>query len=184
MANRRAHSKVSQLPPRFRDAIRDALVKHGKTYDELADLVEQWVKDGELAPEQAPSRAGIARFGRNELARLEKVELTREYAKAVIAKVDEYGMTLDEAATNTLLSELMAIMMKLDPETPMAPTDLARLMAGLGKLQQSSAAREKMKTEFAKRAQEASKKATTALKRAGASKQTIEHIEGILMGTA
>lgn len=182
--NRRAHSKVLKLPPRFRDAIRDALVKHGKTYDELAELVESWVRDGKIKPEEKPSRAALARFGKRELARLEQFEHTREYAKAVIAKTDEYGMALDEAAANHLLNELIAIFMKLDPHKPMDPTDLARLMAGFGKLQQSSAAREKVKAEFEKRAAAVAKKVTATAKKAGLSKEAIAQIERDVLGMA
>ncbi|MEW6330226.1 MAG: phage protein Gp27 family protein [Pseudomonadota bacterium] len=176
MANRRAHSKVLKLPPRFRDAIRDALVKHGKTYDELAELVEQWVDAGEITPDQAPSRAGLARFGKSELARLEQVDHTREYAKAVIAKTDEYGMTLDEAAANMLLSELMTIIMKLTPGEQMDPADLARLMTGFGKLQQSSAAREKIKGELEKRIEEARKRAIAAARAEGLSEESAARV--------
>lgn len=182
MANRRAHSKVTKLSPRFRDAIRDALVKHGKTYDELAELVEEWVRDGQIKPEEKPSRAAIARFGKRELQRLEQFEHTREYAKAVIAKTDEYGMALDEAAANHLLNELIATFMKLDPNKPMDPADLARLMTGLGKLQQSSAAREKIKGEFEKRAAVAAKKVVATAKKAGLSKAAIEQIERDVLG--
>jgi DNA-binding transcriptional regulator YhcF (GntR family) len=184
MASRRTHSKVMKLPPRLRDAIRDALVKHGKNYDQVAELVEQWVAAGEIKPEDKPSRSGIARFGKLELARLEQLEHTREYARAVVAKADEYGMALDEAASNTLLNELMSIFMKRSPDQPMDPGELARIMTGLGKLQQSSAAREKMKTEFQKRIEAATKKATGAMKRAGLSKTAIAEVEGILMGGA
>lgn len=184
MASRRAHSKVLKLPPRLQDALRDALVKHRKTYDQVAEMIEQWVAAGEITRDQAPSRAGLARFGKNELARLEQLEHSREYARAVVAKADEYGMALDEAAANTLLNELMVGFMKRSPDKPMDPGELARLMAGFGKLQQSSSAREKVRAEFQKRMETATKKAAGIMKRAGISKNTIAEIETILMGGA
>lgn len=183
-AKRRAHSKVAQLPPEFREAIHDAIARRGATYDELIVLVNGWVRDGKLPADSAPSRAGLARYGKNFLARMEQLNLAREQARAVVAKSEEYGMALDEAATNLVLSEIMSIFMSRDPGAPMDPGDIARVAAGLGKLQQSSASREKIKTEFEKRAREASKKATGALKRAGASQEAIKEIEGILMGGA
>ncbi len=176
MANRRAHSKILKLPQRLQDAIRDALVKHRKTYDEIAEQVEGWVRAGEIKPEEKPSRAALARFGKHELARLQQFEHTREYAKAVIAKTDEYGMTLDEAAANHLLNELIVTFMKASPDKPMDPGALARLMAGFGKLQQSSAAREKIKGEIEKRIREAAARAIQAARKEGLSKEGAERI--------
>lgn len=184
MAARRAHSKVSKFPPRLRRAIDEAIVKHGKTYDQLVGLVEDWVRDGKIKPEEKPSRAALGRYGKHTLARFEQLDLVREQAKAVVAKAEEYGMVLDEAATNLVLNEIMSVFMQRDPGKPMKPADLARIAAGLGKLQQSSAAREKVKSEFEKRAATAMKKAVGAMKRAGASKQAIDEVENILMGGA
>lgn len=183
-AKRRAHSKVAQLPPELRDAIHDAITRRGATYDELTVLVGGWVRDGKIGSEAAPSRAGLARYGRNFLARMEQLNAAREQARAVVAKSEEYGMALDEAATNLVLSEIMSIFMSRDAAAPMEPGEIARIAAGLGKLQQSSAAREKVKGEFEKRAEAAAKKATGAMKRAGASQKAIEEVEAILMGGA
>jgi len=184
MASRRAHSKVSKLPPNFRSAIADAIVKRGATYDALTALVKAWVKDGKIKAEDAPSRAGLARYGKHYMARLEQLDLVREQAKSVVAKAEEFGMVLDEAATNMVLNEIMSIFMSRDPGKPMKPADLARIAAGLGKLQQSSAAREKIRMDYDKRAQAAVKKAGTAMKRAGASKQAIAEVEKLLLGAA
>lgn len=184
MPNRRAHSKVSKLPAKFRVAIADAIARRGATYDELTELVNGWVRDGKIKPEQAPSRAGLARYGKYYLARMEQLNLVREQARSIVAAADADGMVLDEAATNLVLNEIMSIFMQRDPEQGLKPGDVARIAAGLGKLQQSSAIREKVKSDFAKRAQAAAKKATSAMKRAGASKEAIEQVDKILMGLA
>lgn len=182
MANRRAHSKVSKLPPRLQHAIDEAIVKRRKTYDQLAELVEGWVHDGKIKPEEKPSRAALGRYGKHALARLEQLDLVREQAKAVVAKAEEYGMVLDEAATNMVLNEIMSIFMSRDPGKPMKPGDLARIAAGLGKLQQSSAAREKVKSEFEKRIAAAAKKVTATARKAGLSKEAIAQIERDVLG--
>jgi len=182
MARRRAHSKVSRLPPALRGAIDDAIVKRGATYDELTALVTGWVRAGKLKAEDAPSRAALGRYGKHALARFEQLDLVREQAKAVVAKAEEYGMVLDEAATNMVLNEIMAIFMSRDPGKPMKPGDLARIAAGLGKLQQSSAAREKVKAEFQKRAGMAAKKVSGLARKAGLSKNTIAQIEREVLG--
>lgn len=182
MANRRAHSKISKLPPRLRSAIDLAIVKHGKTYDQLVELVEGWVRDGKIAPDEKPSRAALGRYGKHALARLEQLDLVREQAKAVVAKAEEYGMVLDEAATNMVLNEIMSIFMSRDPGKPMKPGDLARIAAGLGKLQQSSAAREKVKSEFEKRAAVAAKKVSDIQRKGGLSKEDANAIRAKILG--
>lgn len=184
MANkRRAHSKVSKLPSRLRTAIDSAIVK-GATYDEVAETVEGWVRTGKLNKDDAPSRAGIARYGKHALARFEQLDLVREQARQVVAKAEEYGMVLDEAATNLVLNEIMSVFMQRDPGEPMKPGDLARIAAGLGKLQSSSAQREKVKGELEKRAATAAKKVTATAKKAGLSKEAIAQIERDVLGIA
>lgn len=182
--SRRSHSKVTKLPQRLRAAIDDAIAKRRATYDELAAMVEKWIAEGKVAATDAPSRAGLARYGKNYFARMEQLNLMREQAKQVVASAEEYGMVLDEAATNMALNELMAIFMSRDPNDPMKPADIARVMSGLGKLQQSSAVREKLKSDFAARAQAAAKKVGAKAKQAGLSKQAIEEIEREVLGIA
>lgn len=179
---RRSHSKVSRLATSLRRAIDDAIVKRGATYDELTSLVEGWVRAGKIKKEEAPSRAALGRYGKHALARFEQLDLVREQAKAVVAKAEEYGMVLDEAATNLVLNEIMSVFMQRDPGKPMKPADLARIAAGLGKLQSSSAQREKVKGEFEKRAAAAAKKVVATAKKAGLSKATIEQIERDVLG--
>lgn len=181
---RRSHSKVSRLPASLRRAIDNAIVKEGATYDELTALVGGWVHGGKITKEDAPSRAALGRYGKHALARFEQLDLVREQAKAVVAKAEEYGMVLDEAATNLVLNEIMSVFMQRDPGKPMKPGDLARIAAGLGKLQQSSAAREKAKAEFEKRTSAAAKKVAATAKKAGLSKEVIAQIERDVLGIA
>lgn len=183
MTSRRRHSKVGQLPHALREAIHSAITA-GKTYDELAGMVDAWVAQGAVAPAAAPSRAAVARYGKHYMARMEQLHLVREQAKSIVAAAGTDGMALDEAATNLVLNEIMSIFMSRDPKDGVPAADVARIAAGLGKLQSSSVQREKLKTDFETRAAAAAKKAAGVMKRAGASQKTIDEIEGILMGTA
>lgn len=166
MASRRSHSKVTKLPPALLDAINEAIVKRGATYDELTELVGGWVSKGKIAAEDAPSRAGLARYGRNFLARMEQLTVAREAAKQIVASSGGDGLVMDEAATNLVLNEIMSIFMSRDPEQGLKPGDVAKIAAGLGKLQQSSVMREKIKGEFERRAKDA-EKAVNEIQRAG-----------------
>lgn len=181
---RRTHSKISRLPESLRAAIHDALIRRGATYDDLTGLVSAWVRDAKVAAADAPSRAGLARYGKHFLSRMEQLHQAREQARAVVANAEEYGMALDEAATNMVLNEIMSIFMSRDPGEPMDPADIARVAAGLGKLQSSSVQREKLKSDFAKRAGEAMKKVSAIARKGGLSKSAIETIEREVMTIA
>jgi hypothetical protein len=170
------------MPQRLRAAIDTAIAKHGATYDQLAAMVEKWIKAGEIKADAAPSRAGLARYGKNFLSRMEQLNAMREQARQIVTSANGDGMVLDEAATNLVLNEIMSIFMARDPEDGIAPADVARIAAGLGKLQSSSVQREKLKTDFAQRAAAAAKKVSGLAQKAGLSKRTIEQIEREVLG--
>ncbi len=180
---RRRHSKVGQLPSTLRDAIHSAIAA-GKTYDELAGMVDAWVAQGVVAPAAAPSRAAVARYGKHYMARMEQLQLVREQARSIVSAAGSDGMALDEAATNLVLNEIMSIFMSRDPKDGVPAADVARIAAGLGKLQSSSVQREKLKTDFETRAKNAAQAATTVMRKAGISKTAIAEVEQILMGGA
>ena len=179
---RQAHSKVSKLPQRLRAAIDDAIAKRGMTYDKVAAMIEQWIAEGKVNAGEAPSRAGLARYGKNFLARMEQLNVMREQARQIVTSANGDGMVLDEAATNLVLNEIMSIFMARDQKWISKPGDVARIAAGLGKLQSSCVQREKLKTDFAQRAQAAAKKIVATAKKAGLSKATIEQIERDVLG--
>lgn len=184
---RRAHSKVTKLPPELLDAINEAIVKRGATYDDLTKVVAAWVADGKLAPEHAPSRAGLARYGKNFLARMEQLTVAREAAKQIVASSGGDGLVMDEAATNLVLNEIMSIFMNRDPDDAdagLSPGEVAKIAAGLGKLQSSSVQREKIKTEFEKKVKAAAQSVSGKAKKAGLSKEAIEEIEREVLGIA
>lgn len=173
---RRTHSKISRLPESLRAAIHDALIRRGATYDDLTGLVSAWVRDAKVAAADAPSRAGLARYGKHFLSRMEQLHQAREQAKAVVANAEEYGMALDEAATNMVLNEIMSIFMSRHPGKPMSPADIARIAAGLGKLQSSSVQREKLKSDFARQVNDARIRAVAAARAEGLSEESAERI--------
>lgn len=183
MSARRRHSKVGQLPAPLREAIHGAIAA-GKTYDQCAEMIGAWVAEGAVAPAAAPSRAAVARYGKHYMARMEQLQLVREQARSIVSAAGSDGMALDEAATNLVLNEIMSIFMSRDPKDGVPPADVARIAAGLGKLQSSSVQREKLKTDFETRAAAAAKKVGATARKAGLSKEAIAQIEREVLGIA
>lgn len=184
MGKRRSHSKVNQLSPRLIEAINVAIAQDGVTYDHLADMVDDWVAQGAITQADAPSRSGLARHGKSFLARMEQLNRMREQAKTIVAEAGGDGTVLEEAATNLVLNEIMAIFMAADPEQGMKTVDVARIAQGLGRLQSSSVQRERLKVDMVKRAQAAAKKVAATARKAGLSAAAIATIERDVLGIA
>ena len=186
MSSRRSHSKIKKLPKPLLEQINNAIARRGLTYDDLESLVQQWVDSGELHPDEAPSRSALGRHGKNFLARLEQLSMMREQAKTIVTEAAGDGLVMEEAAASLVINEIMSILMAVDKDKGegMSPADVARIANGLGKLQSSSVQREKLKSDFAKRVKEATKKVAKVAKKAGLSKSTIAKIEREVLGIA
>jgi len=150
---RRTSSKVKRLPKDLRAAIDRAIVA-GLTYDEIAVKVSDWVRAGKIAPESAPSRAGIGRYAPGFLAKLEKLNLVREQARAIVSQSEGNGLEMEEAAVSLVLNEIMTVLMPQEQDKQLPPKAIASVAQALSRLQSSSATRERAKLEIARRAKE------------------------------
>lgn len=186
MAMRRTQSKTKRLPKPLLDAVNKAIAKQHFTYDDLTRLIAEAVRDGKIKPDEAPSRSGLHRYGQQYLDKMEQLVMVREQAKVIVNEAGGDGLVMEEAAVNLVLNEIITIMMATDSEKGMKPGDVAKIASGLGKLQQSSVNREKIKTEFKKeaqaRAKAVAKDSVKKMKKAGLSGKAIAEIEQNILG--
>lgn len=186
MTERRKHSKVAQLPPAIRGAVHGLLIS-GKTIDEVIGHLKAMVSKQELAPGEAPSRSSVGRYAKGFLARMEKMDLVREQAKAIVERAEGQGLVVEEAAVSLVLNEIMTILMP-EKKGNVQPKVVASVAMALAKLQSSSATRERAKIEIRKDMAARAKTAVEAIKKSkidgSERKRLVEEVNGILLGTA
>lgn len=114
---RRKHSKIERaLPPEIREAV-NAKLTEGYTYQEVAD----WLRD--LG--HGVSKSAVGRYGKDFLARLERLKVAKHQARAIVQEMGDGPATETEAATllsvqaimelrDNLLSEITALNEKID----------------------------------------------------------------------
>ena len=101
--NQRSHSKISKLPASVREAV-DKLILSGKTYDEIAEHLSHMGED--------ISRSSVGRYGQKFLAKMEKLQIFRDQARAVVDTAgDRPALEIAEAANQMALSAIMEAVM-------------------------------------------------------------------------
>lgn len=184
MTERRKHSKVTKLPPAIRDAVHGLLLS-GKTIDEVIAYLRGMVAQKELAPGEVPSRSGVGRYSQGFIARMERMDLVREQAKAIVERAEGQGLVVEEAAVSLVLNEIMTILMP-EKEGDIQPKVVASVAMALAKLQSSSATRERAKIEIrkdmARRAAVTAKEVGRLAKSQGLSANAVDEIKKKILG--
>jgi len=170
----RKRYKVQELPEALREAINRRIVE-GRTYDEIARWVEQMAQTG-ASP--AVSRSALARYGKDFLARLERVKQVSEQAKAILSETDAPGMELEEAASKLFAQMLMETLLDLED---LKGQKISDLLYAFGKIQASSVSRERLKSEIRKKAEKAVKKIEEKVGK-GLSAEAVEEIRREILG--
>ncbi len=152
--NRRKHSKINQLPDPVVDQVNKLLVTPGITYDMI---VEHLKKLGHEV-----SRSSIGRYGKDFVARLERLKIVKDQAKAIIEEGGDRPATeLNEAANQLAMQLIMETLMNVDIIEGEKLTDVLKALAHL---ERSAVAREKLKYEFTRGVDVAATKIKEALK--------------------
>ncbi|CAK7031295.1 phage protein Gp27 family protein [Phascolarctobacterium sp.] len=139
----RSHSKISKLPASVREAV-DKLILSGKTYDEIAEHLQHMGED--------ISRASVGRYGQRFLAQMEKLQLFRDQARAVVDSAgDRPALEIAEAANQMALSAVMEYIMEIDSLKGAKATEVIKALA---LLERSGVQRERLKLEARKKANE------------------------------
>lgn len=158
----RRHSKVSALPQEVREAVHRAILA-GRTYEEIVEHLRGLADQGEIAPEEVPSRSGLGRYGKEFLARMERLRIVQEQARAIVEEAAGSGLVLEEAATSLALNEIMTLMMIPKGGETLTPHVVAQIATAIARLQSSSATRERARIEVRKEMQKQVKGKLNAL---------------------
>lgn len=154
MADRRKHSKITSiLPKELVEAINQQLVS-GVTYEQIAEFVRN---EGHQI-----SKSTVGRYGKTFMSKLERLNIVREQAKTICTEnKDRPSLEMTEAATQLalqLIMERLVITENLDDAKS------GELFKALALLERSAVAREKLKLETKRKADEAVEKIEKAAK--------------------
>lgn len=138
MNERRKHSKIDDLPDEIISAINDAIVNKRKTYKQI----EQWLKEDGYNIHQS----SIQRYGKNFLAKLERITQAREQAKTIIETSSGLKTEMAEATSTVAFQILMDMLINADGVNK----NTLQAINTLATLERSTVAREKLKLEYDK----------------------------------
>lgn len=172
MGNRR-HSKLSKLPPDVLEAVHKRYVE-GHTYE----AITRWLNE----MGHPISRAAVGRDGKDFLARLDKLNVVKKQAVAIVEEAGGKGaLAMEEAAALLALQGAIEYLMEIpDWEGEKATA----VMQAIARLQSSSVNREKLKMDFRDKAAEAAEAVGKMAKAEGLSDELAEQIKKKILGVA
>jgi hypothetical protein len=160
---RRKHFKVESLPREVVEAVNEKLVQ-GYTYQQITD----WL--GRMGHEVGKS--SVARYGKDFLARLERLKVVRDQAKAIVeSNADAPGTQLAEAANDLALSMVMETLMSLDDLQGEKVTELLKV---LPRLADAATRREALKLQFNRGVEAAMKRIKESIRKEVGSNPELE----------
>jgi hypothetical protein len=133
MTGRRTHHKVQELPQELTAAV-DRLIAEGVTYREIADRLEQFG--------HKVGKSSVARYGRQFLARLEKLKVIEGQTRAIIDGTGGLDVDAEQAASRVALARIVEFLMEAED---LSEEKFSSVVHALARLQSSSVARERLK---------------------------------------
>jgi hypothetical protein len=161
---------VESLPPEVVEAVNRKLVE-GYTYQQVTDWLNQ------LGHEVGKS--SVARYGKDFLARLERLRVAKEQARAIVEETDRPATEMHEAANRLAVHLIMETLMQvnsLDGER------LSELLKALAQLERSAVSREHLKLEYKKKVQQAVSRIEEAAQARGLDPETLRVIKEQVYG--
>lgn len=153
--HRRKHFKVEGLPDDILEAVNRKLVD-GYTYREITE----WLNS--LGHEISHSAMG--RYGKDFTARLQRLQVVKEQAKAIVdVNPDAPATEMAEAANQLATQLIMELLMDLDLDD-LRGAKVTEILKALAKLEASGVRREKLKYDFNRGVDAAAAKIKEALR--------------------
>ena len=170
--SRRAHPKIADLPEELRTAIHKKLTE-GYTYQEISE----WITS-----EGHPiSRSAVGNYGKNFLTKLEKLKMAREQTKVIVEEgSDKPATEMIEAASS--LTQQLILEHLVNNEIDLKKVKADRLIQALSMLERSTVAREKLKLESRRKADEAVKNIEDVAASKGIDEETLRRIKEEIYG--
>ncbi|MDZ4042902.1 MAG: phage protein Gp27 family protein [Eubacteriales bacterium] len=139
--NRRKHFKVEGLPDGILEVVNRKLVD-GFTYEQITEWVNGLGHD--------ISKSAIGRYGKDFTSRLQRLQVVKDQAKAIVdVSPDAPATEMAEAANQLATQLIMELLMDLDLDD-LRGAKITEILKALAKLEASGVRREKLKFDFNK----------------------------------
>jgi len=166
----RQHSRISdELPAEIRAEVNRLLIEPGVTYDDIQKFLAEKGYD--------ISRSGIGRYGKGFLAIYQKLRIVEDKSKALVSEAGE-GLVLEEAASKLFVQKIIELQMADDIDLK----DIPRILSDFAKLQSASIMRERLKGDYAKKAEKAADDVVKVMKKEGLSAEKAAEIRKKILG--
>ena len=138
----RKRSKVTtELPPEIRQEV-DRLLIEGVTYEEISMFLK--AKGYDI------SKSSIGRYGKDFLNFYRRVKVVEDKSRALVGEAGE-GLVLEEAASKLFLQQILDLLLQGELDIK----EKSRIIADFARLQSASVQRERLKSEYKKKADKA-----------------------------
>lgn len=169
---RRKHSKLDALPPEIVSEVNRLLVNEGRTYQEIVD----WLQ----AMGHEVSRSSVGRYGKDFLAKLERLKIIKEQARTILDETqDRPAIEMTEAATQIAVQKILETLMEAEDLKKESLTDL---IFALSNLEKSGVLREKLKMDYRRKAENAVKEIEKTAEKKGLDEETLRVIKEQIYG--
>ena len=163
----RGHPKIAELPAELRDAIHRKFTE-GFTYQEIS----KWITD-----EGHPiSRSAVGNYGKEFLSKMESLKLAREQARTIVDEGSDKPATELIEAASSLTEHLV------NNNIDLTKVKADRLIQALSMLERSTVARERLKLESRRKADEAVKNIENVAASKGIDADTLRKIKEEIYG--
>lgn len=172
MTARRRHSKITtELPPEVVEAV-NALLVQGKTYQEITNYL--------TGMGHAVSKSSVGRYGKDFMARLERLRIVKDQARAIVEESGDRPATEIHQAANELAVQL--IMETLMQVPDLEGEKISEILKALAQLERSAVSRENLKLDYQKRVNQAVSKIEETAKATGLDPETLKIIKEQVYG--
>lgn len=166
----RRHSRVSDdLPQEVRREVDRLLVEGNVTYDDIKAFLAEKGYD--------ISRSAIGRYGKEFLARYQKLRILEDQSRTLVSEAGD-GMVLEEAASKLFAQKIVEAQLSGELDI----LELPRLVSDFAKLQSSTVARERFKSEMKNRVEKTAESVEKMVKAGGLPDDKAREIREKILG--
>ena len=171
-SSRRRHHKIAKLSPEIVSQVNQLLTKPGVTYQGVVDfLTEKGIH---------VSHSSVGRYGKDFLSRLERLQVVKDQARAIVDESGDRPATeMAEAANQLGIQLIMETLMAVDS---LEGEKISEVLKALAQLERSGTGREKLKLEYRQRVKKTAEKVEGHLKKKGASAETVKFVREEILG--